>query len=346
MLKKIKKMVLDGAKLGGCTSLIRESQWRQNRLLILAYHGVSIDDEHQWDSSLFVSPDFLRERFNLILKNGCIVLPLEEAIVRLYERSLPKKALAITFDDGLFDFYEKALPIVKEFNFPVTVYLTSYYSIFNKPVFSIACSYIIWKAKNTSVVDLQNLIGKDEKIKLDRVESQQRAHALIVNFSSEHKLAADEKNELLKKLAKGINVDFEELCDKRIMNLMTLAEVEACAKAGVDIQLHTHRHRTPLDETLFLNEISDNRKIIQSVVNKPINHFCYPSGIYDQTFFPWLKSAQVISATTCEVALSTSQTNPLSLPRLVDTMQLSNIEFESWLSGIAQFLPQRKRPGR
>jgi peptidoglycan/xylan/chitin deacetylase (PgdA/CDA1 family) len=345
MLKVIKKCVLYGAKFSGFTSLVRESNWRKQRLLILAYHGVSIEDEHHWDPALFVPPEFLRERFNLILKNGCVVLPLEEAIQRLYNGSLPKKAVAITFDDGYFNFYDKALPIIKEFDFPVTVYLTTYYSNFNKPVFGIACDYIIWKAKDGSVVDLQKLIGRDEKIELGDKESHQKAFALLLSYA-ENKLSAIEKDELLKNLAESLGVDFDEICSKRIMNLMNLNEVESCVKAGVDIQLHTHRHRTPLEEKLFLNEISDNRQAIQSVVNRPINHFCYPSGIYNKAFFPWLKSANIVSATTCDVALSTKQTNPFLLPRFVDTMSLSTIEFEGWLAGVSQFLPQRKNGTR
>jgi hypothetical protein len=50
----------------------------------------------------------------------------------------------------------------------------------------------------------------------------------------------------------------------------------------------------------------------------------------------------VTSATTCEPGLATVHTEPLLLPRLVDTSSLSLIEFEAWTTGMAASL--RRRP--
>ena len=47
--------------LGGLAAA-RNSQWRGERLLILCYHGVSLDDEHCWNPSLYVSPETFRGR--------------------------------------------------------------------------------------------------------------------------------------------------------------------------------------------------------------------------------------------------------------------------------------------
>ncbi|MBA3601367.1 MAG: hypothetical protein H0W45_09050, partial [Acidobacteria bacterium] len=88
MLKTIKQNLLKSAKTLGLFDLSSQSKWRQSKLLILAYHGVSLEDEHLWNSSLFVPPDFLRRRFEIIKQHGCTVLPLTEAIERLYDKSL------------------------------------------------------------------------------------------------------------------------------------------------------------------------------------------------------------------------------------------------------------------
>lgn len=85
-------------------------------------------------------PDLLRRRFELIKRHACAVLPINEAVERLYNGTLPKKSVVITFDDGNYDFYRRAFPIIKEFNFPATVYLTTFYSQYNKPVFNVAVS--------------------------------------------------------------------------------------------------------------------------------------------------------------------------------------------------------------
>ena len=67
-------------------------------------------------------------------------------------------------------------------------------------------------------------------------------------------------------------------------------------------------------------------------------HFFYPSGLYGQQFLPWLKAEGVISATTCDAGLATSRSNALLLPRFVDTTGRSGLDFESWLTGVGDWL--------
>jgi peptidoglycan/xylan/chitin deacetylase (PgdA/CDA1 family) len=114
------------------------------------------------------------------------------------------------------------------------------------------------------------------------------------------------------------------------------------AADGADIQLHTHRHRAPLDRELFLREIADNRHSIQAMTGLRPSHFCYPSGVYDLRFLPWLRESDIISATTCETGFASRSSNQLLLPRFLDNAALSSIEFESWLTGVSAALPRRR----
>jgi hypothetical protein len=71
-------------------------------------------------------------------------------------------------------------------------------------------------------------------------------------------------------------------------------------------------------------------------------HFCYPSGMTNPQFLPWLREASVTSATTCFVGLASRDHDPLMLPRLVDTAELTSLEFEGWLTGVSEFIPKRR----
>src|SRR6476620_4280194 len=110
MLKQLKRAVLGAAKSAGIFSLVQKSKWRQEKLLILAYHGVSIDDEDQWKPEMFLRQDYFRDRLLLIRALGCSVLSLSEALERLCAGTLPPRSLALTFDDGNYDFYKQAYP--------------------------------------------------------------------------------------------------------------------------------------------------------------------------------------------------------------------------------------------
>lgn len=342
MLKKFKQLTLKSLKAAGVSTLVHDSRWRRQRLLILAYHGISVGDEHLWNSSQYMPADVLRARFELLKKSNCAVLPLDEAVERLYANDLPDRAVVITFDDGTSDFYRRAFPVIQEFGFPVTLYLTTFYTEYNRPVFDLMLSYLLWKGRQ-EVLDLRAITGEESRLDLRDPAAQGKALAEITAFARARKLSAEEKDALLTSLAAQLRVDYDALIAERIMHNVTPDEVKQLARGGIDVQLHTHRHRTPMDRQLFLREIEDNRQSIQKMTGKHAEHFCYPSGVYDLAFLPWLKESGVVSATTCETGFASRRSNPLLLPRVLDNPQLSAIEFESWLTGISAALPRRRR---
>ena len=344
MLKKVKQATLKSLKTAGIATLVQNSRWRRQRLLILAYHGISLSDEHLWNGSPFIAADVFRARLQLLRKSGCVVLPLDEALERLHANDLPDRAVAITFDDGTSDFYTKAFPLLKEFGFPVTLYLTTFYSLYQKPVFDLICSYLLWKGRG-GTLDLKKITGRDLRMELRDSVSRDVASGEIRSFAREQKLSAEEKDALAASLATHLKVDYDALLEQRIMHLLRPEEVTRLAAEGVDVQLHTHRHRTPMDSKLFLREIEDNRMSIQEMTGHRASHFCYPSGVYDLRFLPWLQEAGIVSATTCELGFASRGSNQLLLPRLLDHNSLSSIEFEGWLTGISAALPRRASVG-
>ena len=343
MLKKFKQAALKSLKSAGVSTLVHNSRWRRQRLLILAYHGIALSDEHLFNGSQFISTDLFRDRLELLRRSKCAVLPLGEAVERLSANDLPDRAVAITFDDGLSDFYRRAFPLIQEFEVPVTLYLTTFYSHYQRPVFDLMCSYLLWKGRNKAL-DLKELTGQDFRTDLSELDAREAALAQIHAYARGQKLSADEKDAFAASLAARLDVDYAVLLSQRTMHNLTSDEVTKLAAGGIDVQLHTHRHRTPKDRRLFLREIEDNRKSIQEMTDRNPTHFCYPSGVYDLAFLPWLREAGVISATTCESGFASLSSNKLLLPRLLDNAMLSPIEFESWLTGVAAALPQRRVP--
>jgi len=319
---------------------VQNSRWRRERLLIFGYHGISIADEHEFNGSLFISPDVLRSRFQQLRDARCAVLPLDEAVTRLYANDLPDRAVVLTFDDGLADFYLKVYPLIREFDLPATCYLTTFYTDFNRPVFDPMVSYLLWKGRNQTL-DLNRLLGRNLQLSLRSREAQDTARVAVLEHAKSEKLSAEDKDNLLTKLATMLCVDYDEVLGQRVIQNVTPTEVAEMAASGIDIQLHTHRHRMPKNRDLFIREIDDNRTRIEQMTGKRPTHFCYPSGIYDRAFLPWLEQCGIVSATTCEVGFASVNSHHLLLPRVLDNQGLSPIEFESWLTGVSAVLPRR-----
>jgi peptidoglycan/xylan/chitin deacetylase (PgdA/CDA1 family) len=341
VLKKIKQATLHTLGATGVSAMIHNSAWRRRRLAILAYHGIATTDEHLWNGSQFMAADVFRGRMRSLKKLGCSVLPLGEAVERLYSGELPERAVVITFDDGTSDFYRKAAPIIEEFGFPVTLYLTTFYTQYNRPVFDLMCSYLLWKGRDRSV-DLRDIVGGEPGTNLKTEPGRLAARDRIFAFALERGLTAEAKDALSSALARRLGIDYQALLDQKVLHNLTAPEVRRLAEGGVDVQLHTHRHRVPLDRALFIREIEDNRRSIQEMTGRSTSHFCYPSGVYDPAFLPWLKDLGVVSATTCDAGFASRSSDPLLLPRFLDGSGLSTVEFEGLLTGTSSILPRRR----
>jgi len=337
MLRELKLLFLRIANAAGASSVLMNTAWRRQRLLILCYHGISTDDEHLWNPNLYMSPDLFRERLLALRNRRCNLLPLGEAVQRLYAGTLPERALTITFDDGMHDFHQRAYPLLHEFGYPVTVYLTTYYSEFNRPVFDVMCSYLLWKGRGRRL-DWPKII--EDPVTLDDA-GRDVADRRIKPFASRHGLSGRQKDELMATLAGKLAIDYEGLCKKRILHVMNPGEAAEMARAGVAIELHTHRHRVSNRREKFQQEIQDNRERIAALSSGDTRHFCYPGGFHLPEFPGWLREINVVSATTCQAGFVSRTSDPMLLSRLVDTSGLTETEFHSWLSGLASFLPHR-----
>jgi peptidoglycan/xylan/chitin deacetylase (PgdA/CDA1 family) len=287
-----------------------------------------------------MSPADFEGRLRSIQRSGCAVLPLGVALEQLYANKLREPTVAITFDDGIHDFSQRAYPLLEKYGYPATVYLTTYYCEHQQPVFPAFCSYVLWKGRDT-VLDAAGISRAHEEWHLGTDTGRASALDSIIQFAERTGLSAEEKTALTRTIARRLGVDHHSLITQRILHLLNPREVGELAAKGVDFQLHTHRHYTPPDRALFLREILDNRERIRGMTGVEPTHFCYPSGVHGPECLQWLADAGVTSATTTEPGLASSRAHPLLLPRLVDTGNVTSAEFEAWLDGVGALLPRR-----
>jgi peptidoglycan/xylan/chitin deacetylase (PgdA/CDA1 family) len=317
----------------GLFHLTGESDWRSRRLLILAYHGFALEDEDLWEPGLFLSATRFEMRLRQLKSQGCTVLPLAVAVARLYQGTLPPKSVVITIDDGNYDFYAKALPLLRRYGYPATVYLTTYYCEYNKPLFPHACSYMLWKRRG-AVIRAPGLADSISELDLRTDQSRGNACRNLLRVAEAQHFSAGQKNDFAERLARVLSIEFGELIGKRLFHRMNADEVAEIAGAGIDVQLHTHRHRVPEEHSLFLAEIEENRAWISARTGRTAHHFCYPSGVWKPEFLPWLSEMGIISATTCVRGLASPGSQPLLLPRVLDGSHVSSLEFDGWICGL------------
>ena len=87
-------------------------------LPILTYHAIE-----EGRSPISVSPAAFRRQIELLADGGWMALAVPQALRLLrLGRRLPRRVVALTFDDGLRSAYTVALPILREYGFVATVF--------------------------------------------------------------------------------------------------------------------------------------------------------------------------------------------------------------------------------
>ncbi|HEX8873310.1 MAG TPA: polysaccharide deacetylase family protein, partial [Nitrosospira sp.] len=324
--------------------LFHVARWlTRNHLKILCYHGFTLADEAEFRPKLFIRPEQFEKRLTAIDRYRLRVLPLQEAIERLYERSLPGGAIVITVDDGFHSVHRLAVPRLQRHGYPATVYVTTYYVQNPNPVFRLVIQYMFWKTRKQELV-LRNVSWAENKVVdlRDPVQAEQTMWDCINH--GERECEEKQRCTICAELGELLETPYEEIVRSRMFHLMTPDELRSLSPAGVRVELHTHRHIFPSDDqSLAEREIADNRAALTQWLPSETQHFCYPSGLWDERQWAWLDNMNVKSSTTCVPGLNSSETPRHALRRFLDGENIHQLEFEAAISGFSDLLRALRR---
>lgn len=95
------------------------------RVAILGYHDLS---EGQTETAMRIHTSKFRQQMESLRQLGLTVISLPDFIAwKKGEKTIPPKSVLLTFDDGWKSVYTDAFPILKEYNYPFTLYLYKNY---------------------------------------------------------------------------------------------------------------------------------------------------------------------------------------------------------------------------
>ncbi len=337
MRSKIKNSVFLISKYLGLFAMAR---WLlRNKVRVLCYHGFTTIDEHLNVPGLFIEPQEFERRMSYLKRKGYKVIGLDQAYQDVSKGVKEKDRVVITIDDGYVSVLRKAAPIMKKYNYPSTLYLTSYFFDKDCPVFTLAAGYMFWKTKQPKAdFSLLGIPSLAEFKECDLTKENKRKIAVLINEYGQPLNGNEKRVAILEALGKVLSVDYQQLNKDRLFNLVTKQELRELQQLGVDIQLHTHRHTFPVDYDIALKEIRDNKAAIDPLLNKPMTHFCYPSGVWSERHWQVLSEEEVLTATTCVTGLVDEKSPLFAWPRILDSSRVSQIEFEAEVSGFNELL--------
>ena len=88
---------------------------------ILCYHNLNPTKV----GSMNMTPDRFESQMKYLKDNGFTIIPLQDAVAYLQGKKdrLPAKSVVVTVDDGWKSVYTYMFPIIKKYNFPVTLFI-------------------------------------------------------------------------------------------------------------------------------------------------------------------------------------------------------------------------------
>jgi peptidoglycan/xylan/chitin deacetylase (PgdA/CDA1 family) len=239
-------------------------------LLILIYHRV------------LEAPDPLRRRTvhaaefasQMDLLAQCFnVLPLPEALARLQSRSLPARAVSVTFDDGYADNLRVAAPIMRARGVQPTVFIATGY-LDGGLMFNDAITEALRVAP--ARFDLSDVgLGV---LELGDLESRRAAIGRLVG-ELKYRPAAERRS-----LAMEIFAHTRHSPPRDLM--LTTPQVRELRAAGVDIGAHTATH--PILSRLApgpaRDDMAQGKEVLEGILGEPVLHFAYPNGRPDEDY--------------------------------------------------------------
>lgn len=289
---------------------------RAPRVAILRYHSVqavpgafadTIGEGIIHSASLFADQmEIVSRGFNVVTMDD-ILLWLQGA------HPIPRRAVAVTFDDGFADNFTVAAPLLERFGLRAAFYVT---------VRSIGTNHQPWfcrlrHAFARTSVDTWN-VGHDPGV-FNLRDADVRRSAFLAACERCAVLTEEGQDEFLDSVERNLNVP--ELPSNPSL-MMDWDQVADLRKAGHIIGSHTmtHPNLAQISEEEARLELMDSKTMLESRLADRIGHFSYPSPILEPhcsvATTRVVKEAGYASGVTCLRGTIGRRNDPLCLPRI------------------------------
>ena len=289
-----------------------------------ANHALNVSTLH-FDSHL----SYLKQWFEIVPLSDLVKLNLDKN----FSGSRPK--LAITFDDGWYDNYHHAWPILKKHNLPATIFLVSDYIGTSKKLW--------WSAMEKHYAALGNPEMRNWIDDLKTAASKlgfMSIYSALEDLRDTHNLTPDDVIHQLKAIEYGALEEFaQSLCtDEQAFEgpeIIDWDQAREMQSSCIEFGAHTQRHEllTLLSDSQIRDTVLGSARSLQTEGLNLIEIFSYPNGDTND------RVKRTVSDTGFKCAVGTKR-GTIS-PNNMNLMELPRINIGGGNNGDVDFLRQR-----
>jgi len=304
--------------------------WSPRRGLILLYHRVA--QPRRDPQLLAVAPDGF-EAHLAMLRQRTNIMRLSEMVDRAAAgKALPRRAVAITFDDGYTDNVRIAEPILVRAQLPATLFVATGYVETGRPYWWDAIDTAILGSPLPSRLELpfpagprhwsisDEPTGRDTWNVLSESAPGSRRAAYVEIMPAVKPLGPPARERILDALRRACGVDLAGELDARPMTPQNVAEMDR--RGIIEIGAHTvdHPQLSLLDPAQQDDEIAKSARTVAQWTGRAPALFAYPYGSnadYDADSVKAVKRAGFRAACSNFPGLVDATTAAFELPRML-----------------------------
>lgn len=267
---------------------------------ILMYHGFT-DKSHHDGIENYHGKHLYIKRFEeqvVYLKKNYTIIGLSQLLAFYLEGiPLPQRCMVITFDDGYRSNYDLAFPVLKKYEVPACIFITTDFIDQRSWLWVDRLEYAISKTHKTSLE--LNLNGKVQYFDLKDTQARKGTDRRIKSILKSLPAAKqDHMVHRIEELAqRSLSFDFVE----DMYAPLSWEDIRAMQSSGlVNFGSHTCAHAilTNCSNEKVKSEITLSKQRIEQMIQLPCHYFSYPNG-QKGDFNGLTKAALVNAGYTC-----------------------------------------------
>jgi peptidoglycan/xylan/chitin deacetylase (PgdA/CDA1 family) len=231
------------------------------------------DAEFQPNSHLEVTPEFLHETLAHLRAQEIEIITIDQLHQRLIEQNVSRRFACFTFDDGYRDNRDYALPVMRAFDAPFTMFVSSDFAEGCGRLWWVALEMVIAKAGMIEVESGGTAIRLDTAGTSAKRAAFQRLHDWLRALPGDHDVQRE-----VSTLCARHGVDEFAICRELCMSWQELERF--AAEPLITIGAHSISHCTlaKQSEDIARLEMAGSRATIESRLQRPVLHMAYPYG--------------------------------------------------------------------
>ncbi len=298
-----------------------------NTVSILTYHCVTSEALRVNDFCFVTASDF--EEQISYLNNVFDIIPMSDMYI---EKKCDKPRAIITFDDGFYNNYEVAFPILKKYKSPFSIYLSTNLVKSNDTVWFCKVNYAL------SFTQVDNVEWNGKGFNLTTPTGREEASIYI-----QRDLKIFKNNEIEAKICKlymSLNLEmpanFSNYKNYRMLDQQAIDEMRSSGLVEYGAHTHNHTILSRLSYSESYEEISKSIYIVTELTGQKCKMFAYPNGgksDFSIDHINIIKELGIVSAVTMESGLARSNDNPFKIKRLFVSSNTSLKTFKLQVHG-------------